>query len=89
MNNSIQKFDPQDENLLLTEMEMLEIYGGSGSDQETQNGCDNDGNKVLANCTTTNNNNVAGCACPVYNCGSGSGSGCGSGCGCGCGSGGN
>lgn len=64
MNNSIQKFDPQDEDLLLTEMEMLEIYGGSGDKEKSQTVCDNDGAKFLANCSTTHNNNVSGCGCP-------------------------
>lgn len=84
MKNEILTFSPADNELLLSEMEMLEVYGGTGAEGGTNTNCGN------AKCECTE---IKACDnkfwffCSGSNSGSGSGSGSGSSSGSGSGSG--
>lgn len=67
MENKIQKFSSEDEKMLLSEMEMLEVYGGTqpgkGGTYQVSNGCrckncgSGSGSYGFSNCGNGNQNN--------------------------------
>ena len=83
-------FSPVDNELLLSEMDMMEVYGGSGDGEESNTYCH--GARCSPDCGNKNgictgNNDVKTPACGGFGGGNGSGSGSGNGSGSGSGKG--
>lgn len=88
MKNEIMTFSPVDNELLLSEMDMMEVYGGTGAGGGSKTYCGH----AKCGCSPkygicTGNNDVKAPSCPTIGGGSGSGNGSGSGSGSGNGSG--